>query len=266
MNRCCVAALFSALSAVCLYGVINAPSPGFVRYGGMPIQRLYGVSGNMVLSGSVFGVAGPVSFSDTAGLIATNGSLKLVKLDGSPVAEYRYVSQAAPLLGADVALNGAVAWMGDSGSVLWWDGKTFTTVTVESSAFEGRINCISLLHPNVARLLMTHPGGGVSAVDIALPTGNITSSDILPGVQGPAFQIGSRLLWSDERGLEIEIVGGAQHTLAAPAGRFTAEQMSSRWVHLYFPSNGTHWALHLGDREPALSRLPTLLARKEGQQ
>jgi hypothetical protein len=149
--------------------------------------------------------------------------------------------------------------------LLWWNGKTFATVAVESSVFDGRVDCISLVNSNVARLLITHPGGGVSDVDIALPTGNVISSDVLPGVQGSVFQFGSRLFWRDERGLEIEKPGSAQHTLPAPRGLFTAEQMSSQWVHLYFPSNGTHWALHLNAGEPSLSRLPALLAGKAAQ-
>ncbi len=266
MKRCYITALFSALSAASLYGIISAPSAGFVRYAGLPIQRVYGISGNLLLGGSTFGAAGTASFSDTAGLIADNGSLKLIRLDGSAVAEYRYAGEAVPLLGADITQKGAVAWIGDPGSVLWWNGKTFTTVAVESSALDGRVSCISLVSSSVARLLITHRGGDVSSVDIALPTGNVISSDLLPGLQGAAFQIGSRLLWSDERGLEIALQGGSPYTLPAPAGGFTAEQMSSQWVHLYFPSNGTHWALHLGSGEPSLSRLPALLAGKGVQQ
>ncbi len=269
MKRCYVTTLLSALSAACLYGLIGAPSPGFVRYGGLPIQKIYGVSGNLVLAGASFGAADASSFSDTGALIAANGRIKLIRLDGSEIAEYRYPSGAAPLLGIDPNSSGALAWLSASGSLLWWDGKTFTTIPVDSSAFDGRINCVSLVSENIARFLVAHPEGGVSAgvstVDIALPAGNIVSSDLLPGVQSPAFQFGSRLIWSDERGLEIEIRGGAQHTLPAPTGGFTAEQMSSQWVHLYFPSNKTHWALHLGGSEPSLSRLPGLLAGKELQ-
>jgi hypothetical protein len=264
MKRC-VAALFPALSAVCLYGIVTAPSPGLVRYGALPIQRLYGVSGNLILAGASFGSAAAVSFSDNAGLVVAGGSLKLIRLDGSAIAEYRYAGGAVPLLGTDAAPNSAVAWMSDSGSVLWWNGKTFNTVAVESGALDGRVACISSVESNLVRLVVTHPEGGVSRVDIALPTGNIITSDLLPGVRGSAFESGSRLLWSDDRGLEIEEPGGTQQTLAAPAGRFTAEQMSSQWVHLYFPSNRTHWALHLNAKGPSLSRLPALLTGKETQ-
>jgi hypothetical protein len=265
MNRCYAAALCSALSAACLYGIVVAPSPGFVRYGGSTIQRLYGVSGNLVLAGASFGAADAASFSDSGGLIAVNGRIELIGLDGSVLAAYRYASQAVPLLGADAAPKGAVAWMNDSGTLLWWNGKTFTTVAIESRAFAGRINCVSLVGRNTARFYVTHPEGTVSAADIALPTGDVVSSDLLPGAQGQVFQFGSRLLWMDERGLEIETPGGAQQTLPAPTGAFTAEQMSSQWVHLYFPSNGTHWALHLGTSQPSLSRLPALVAGKEAQ-
>lgn len=258
MNRCRTAALCSVLSAACLYGIVIAPSPGFVRYGRLPIQTLYGVSGSLVLTGSVFGVAETASFSDTAGLIAANGSLKLLKLDGSLVAEYRYAGPTAPLLGTEPAPKGAVAFMDNSESLLWWNGDQFTAVPVGLSSLDGRVDCLSLVKANIASLLITHPEGSVSHVDIGLPAGNIISSDLLPDVRGRVFQIGPRLLWSDKGGLELETPGGAQQTLPAPTGRFVAEEMSSQWVHLYFPSNGTHWALHLGGSEPSLSRLPSL--------
>jgi hypothetical protein len=229
----------------------------------LPIQRLYGVSGNLVLAGSAFGAADAVSFSDNAGLIAVNGSLKLLQSDGSVVSEYHYANEVVPLLGTDPAPNQAVALLNNSNSLLWWNGKTFSTVPIESSALDGTIDCLSLTSSKVASLLITHPEGSVSRVDITLPAGNIISSDLLPDVRGSAFQIGLRLLWSDRRGLEIKMPGGAQQTLPAPTGRFVAEEMSSNWVHLYFPSNGTHWALHLGGSEPTLSRLPSLLAAQE---
>lgn len=263
MNRCYAAALCSVLSAACLYGIVIAPSPGFVRYGGLPIQTLFGLSGNLVLAGSNFGVADAASFSDTAGLIAANGNLKLFKLDGSLVAEYRYASPAAPLLGTEPAPDRAIALMNNSGSLLWWNGEKFNTVPVDVAALDGEIDCISLLNSSVARLLITRPEGSVSLVDIGLSTGNLISSDLLPDARGSAFQIGSWLLWSDKRGLEVETPSGVQHTLPAPSGSFVAEEMSSQWAHLYFPSNGTHWALHLGGSQPSLSRLPALLSAKE---
>jgi len=214
------------------------------------------------LTGSVFGIADTASFSDTAALIAANGSLKLFKLDGSLVAEYHYASQAAPLLGTEPAPNGAVALNDNSESLLWWNGEQFSIVPVGLSSLDGRVNCLSLVKADIASFLITRPDGSVSHVDIGLPAGNVISSDLLPDVHGPAFQIGSRLFWSDKRGLELETPGGAQQTLPAPTGRFVAEEMSSQWAHLYFASNETHWALHIGGSEPTLSRLPSLLAGK----
>ncbi len=250
----CELLLFAALTTS-LTAQVHSPSAGVIRYGSLPVQGLYGIPGNFVPVKASFGIADAISFSDAGGLIAANGRIELVRADGFPVATYEY-GGVAPLLNIDRDLTSAVAWLPDTKSLLWWDGKRFATVKLSKSAFDEKVTSVALTSSTTARLLVTHPDATVSAVVVSLATGNVISSDLLPGVSGPAFQFGSFLLWADEHGLQLQNKKGVQQTLSAPGTSFTAERMSSHWVHLYFSSDRTDWALHLSEKEPSLWRLP----------
>lgn len=235
---------------------ISAPSPGFVRYKEVPIQKLLGIPGNLVIAGSVFGPAEATAFSDTDGLIASNGTIKLVEKTGKVLGTFPY-GGAAPLLQIEGGRERAMAWLPSRQTVVWWDRNDFLSTAVNDP---GAVSSVLLLSPTAARLLITNPDHTVSAVTVALPDGNIVSSTLLPGIRGPAFQFGDRLIWADEDGLQVERSNGTRHVLPLPGAVFTAEQMSASWVHLFFRDNGSHWALHFGD-EPSLSMLPLPVAR-----
>ncbi len=251
-----IASIFlPALLTACLAAQINSPKVGFIRYGSLPIQGLYGIPGNFVPAQARFGTADGISFSDIGGLLAANGRIELVRADSSRVADHEY-GTVAPLLNIDRDLASAVAWLPDIRSLLWWNGTRFATVEIGASISTEKVTSVALTSASTARLLATNPDATVSAVVISLANGNVISSDLLPGVTGAAYQFGSFLLWADERGLQLQSENGAQHTFAAPATSFTAERMSSQWVHLYFPVDGTHWALHLSQTQPSVWRLP----------
>ncbi len=253
--------LLCVLLATCLDAQIQPPRAGFVRYGGLPVQGLYGIPGNFIPAGSAFGMVGAVSFSDADGLVFAGGRVVLARLDGSIIAAFDY--QGPPPLLNSVDAKNAVAWLPGTHSLLVWDGKQFSALAFDDSVLDGSICSVSLGSTKVARFLVTHPDGTVSGATVSLTSGNVISSDLLPGVHGPAFQFGALAIWRDDRGLEIQSANGSLETLAAPVGLFTAEQMSSQWVHLYFSSNGTHWALHLGAGGASLTRLPLPLVAKE---
>ncbi len=247
--------LLALVTTTCLIAQVHSPSAGVIRYGTLPVQSLYGIPGSFVPAEASFGTADAISFSDTGGLVAASGRIELVRADGSAVATYEY-GAVAPLLNIDRDLTSAVAWLPDTKSLLWWDGKRFATVNLSESAVTEKVSSVALTSPTTARLLITHPNATVSGLVISLANGNVISSDLIPGVSGPAFQFGSFLLWADEHGLQVQSENGMQHTLSAPGASFTAERMSSHWVHLYFSSDRTDWALHLSETEPSLWRLP----------
>ncbi len=257
MKRFVTSIFAAALFTSCLKAQINPPRAGFLRYGSLPLQGVYGIPGNFVPAQASFGAATAVSFSDAGGLLAANGLIELVRADGSLAASYKS-GPTTPLLNIDRDLTTAVAWLPDSHSLVWWNGKRFELAELGEGIPNGRITSVALTSPTTARLLVTNPDGSVSAAVVSLATDNISSSDLLPEVTGPAFQFGSFLLWAGESGLELQAEAGLNHTLTSPAGPFTAERMSTHWVHVYFPSDRTHWALHLSETQPTLWRLPAL--------
>ncbi|MDQ2711346.1 MAG: hypothetical protein M3Y24_03755 [Acidobacteriota bacterium] len=253
------------LFAVQAFAQISAPLSGFVRYGALPIQKLFGVPGNLVPVPAGLGSATAISFSDHGALIAQNGRVRLLGNDGSTVASYDTPESSSNLsIGRD--LTSAVAWLPSTHLLLWSNGKTLSAVTVDDSAFEGRVTSLSRVSPQAVRFLLTHPDGSVSAVTVSLPGGDLISSDILPGVRGPAFSINSETFWVDEDGLQIESATSARRTLAFPSIEdLAAEQMSSHWLHLFSASAGMHWVLRLGDAPPILSRIPAPALQNSGR-
>ncbi|MBV8864922.1 MAG: hypothetical protein JO210_05920 [Acidobacteriaceae bacterium] len=237
---------------------VNSPTAGMVRYGALPIEGLYGIPGNFVPTPTTLGAASAISFSDAGGLLAAGGRIELVRTDGSPVGAYESAA-TSPLLNIDCDLTSAIAWLTETRSLLWWNGTRFATLSIDESSIAGTITSVAHTSSKTARLLITNPDSTVSAVLVSLASGNVISSDLIPGAKGPAYQFGSSLLWADEHGLQLQSDKSVQHTLAAPATSFTAERMSSRWIHLYFPSQNSHWALHLSETEPSLWRLPAPL-------
>src|SRR5581483_5056571 len=105
-------------------------------------------------------------------------------------------------------------------------------------------------------LLATQSGGEVLKVSISLQTGNPISSDVLPGVQGPAFLQSNFIVFHDDQGLEIESVSGVRHTLPLAAGDLAVERMSNDWLHIASLSAKQDWALHLSNTALDLSALP----------
>lgn len=255
MKRPGFALLAVALLGGCLLAQISAPTPGFVRLPGLPIQVLFGVPGSFITAAGPFGTAQAASFSDTRGLLAQDGRIRLVTRGGSAIASFPYTGPP-PLL--DLAPDSALAWLPASHTLLWWDGRVFTPLPISPGDLTGQISDVSVVSPDNARFLLTHPDRTVSSLLVSLANGAVLSSDVLPGVQGPAFQFGAHLLWADGKTLHIESSGAAPQTLPAPPGPFTAERMSAQWIHLFFPAAGIDCALHLDNAAPTLSRLPAV--------
>jgi hypothetical protein len=243
------------LLAARLDAQLAAPHIGLVRYPGLPIQDLLGVPANFIPGPSAFNTADAASFSDTAGLLAANGQLRLVNRNGVVLAHRPYPG-STPLLNIDHELDTAIAWLPAAHTLLHFNGRDFTTVAVLPGAFDGLVTSVSASSPDFARLLVSHPDHTSSIVNISLATGNVLSISLLPGVRGPAFEFGSFTLSAGDETLEIDAPAAAHYSLALPGKTFTAERMSSRWVHLFVPSSGLHCALRLSPGEPALYRLP----------
>ena len=231
---------------------MGAPNPGFVRFAGAGVESALGLPGNLLLVPSAFPNADAIAFSNRLGLVASAGRIRLVQTNGTVLGEAEY-NGVAPVLNVDRQADSALAWIPSERVLLYWQSGNFERA--EAGAVPDQVTSVALVEPHIARLFTANVDGTVSAIDVSLPSGTTRNATVLPGAHAPAYTFGTSLIYTDADGLQIERVDGKKCTLAAPARSFTAERMSSDWVHLYFATTKTHYALHLSG-EPTLSQLP----------
>ncbi len=261
--------LFAFLLSPCVAGLlqaqINAPRVGFARYSDNSVRAVFGIPSDFIVGGQVLGFADAISFSNSGGLVAKNGHVRLVGPDFSVIAEYD-AGEAAPLLNMDGGLNSAIAWLPLQHALLHWNGKSFVVTGVSEGALLTRVTSVRVQGQGLAKLLVVEPGGGVSEATISLATGDLVSLDLLPAVQGFAFQQHSFVIFHDGGGLEIASRTGALRTIALPANDLVLERMSPDWLHLSSASTKQDWILHLDSSTLELSELPSAPAGQEAQQ
>jgi hypothetical protein len=95
-------------------------------------------------------------------------------------------------------------------------------------------------------------------VTVSLRSGNLVSSEPLPGVKGYSFGQGFFLVYAGEKEVVVDNLRGYRRSVAIPAPDFVIERMSNTWLHLYSPSLRQNWALHLTQADLQLSMLPGL--------
>jgi hypothetical protein len=242
------------LFAGLLSAQVSIPEVGLARYADQTIRSIYGVPANFIVGEKLFDRADAVSFSGSGGLVSTNGRVELVTPDGTILGQYDS-SETTPLLNIESDLETAVAWLPAHHVLLHWNGQGFSATQVEDAP-SGAVTSVQLASPNSAKLLVMDSGKQVFEATISLETGNLISSDVLPGVQGPAFRQHSFVVFHDSQGLEIESPTGDRRTLPLEASDISIERMSSDWLHLYSQATDQHWALHLSRTVLNLSALP----------
>ncbi len=249
----------SICAPACLEAQVNAPKVGVARYSDNSVRAVFGVHDDFVISTQVMGSADAISFSDSGGLLAKNGTIELIGPSSTVIAEYQS-GESAPLVNIDGVLTTAIAWLPAHHSLLHWNGKSFVRTEV-SSDLPGPVTSLHLANPSTAQLLVNERVGVVSEATISLETGYLTALNVLPGVVGPAFRQRSFVLFHDQRGLEIVSGSGAARTLPLSATDLTIERMSSDWLHLASAAGKQNWVLHLTSTALELSELPALPAR-----
>ena len=262
-------ALSLFLSALGLVSAqVTAPTVGLARYRDHAVRALYGLPGNFVVAKSNFASAAALSCSTSACLLADNNRLSLLLLDGSLIAS-QDLDQSLPVLSLDGDRSTALAWLPASHVLLYWNGRAFTSLPLDQVAPMGTVTSLMPGERSSVSFLVTQLDRTVSRVQVSLPHGEIISSDFLPGVQGPAFEVAGQIVWLDDRGLMLQDASGRTNGPLAMAGLppgfaslfatdLTCERMSSDWVHLFFLSRPTDWALHLTGPQPSVSVMPGL--------
>ena len=261
MKRWLAFLLVSASSLV--FAQVTAPVAGLVRYGDHSVHIVYGLPGNFVVAPSTFQSATALSCASSACLVANNNVLSLLRSDGS-VAGTHELDGTAPVLSLEDDPLSALAWIPAEHVLLRWSGQKFFSLPIDPAAIGGTVTSLARAGHQLASLLVTQPDRTVSRVQVSLANGAIISSDLLPGVRGPAFEIDGRVLWMDDEGLVlqdassrvIEILPVSGNRPSEVAIDFTCERMSSGWVHLFLPSNVSDWALRLNGQQFSLTRIP----------
>jgi hypothetical protein len=215
-----------------------------------------GLPANMIVADLPIDSAQAASFSDSGGLIAQDGVIRLLTPGFSVLAEFPTAEK--PVLSIDGELTSALAWLPVAHTLLHWNGAKFDSFEIAESDLEGAVTNIQSGGPRQARLLVRHSDNTVSGVTVSLRTGNLVSSEVLPGVRGYAFGQGFFVVYAIDKELIVDNLTGYRRTVALDAPDLVIERMSSTWLHLYSPSLQQSWALHLTQSDLQLSLLPGL--------
>jgi hypothetical protein len=259
-----VTGLAALCLAVFLAAQVNSPKIGTARYPDGSFHNVQGLPANMIVADLPLDSAQAASFSDSGGLIAQNGVIRLLSPGFSVLAEYPAAEQ--PVLSIDGDLTSALAWLPLAHTLLHWNGVKFDTFEVAEGDLEGTVTDVQSAGAKQARILVRHADNTVSGVTISLRTGNLVTSEPLPGVRGYAFGQGLFVVYALDKELVVDNLNGYRRSLAFEASDFVAERMSNTWLHLYSPSLQQSWALHLTQADLQLSQLPgaALASSKRG--
>jgi hypothetical protein len=252
------------LSFICLplLAQIRVPQIGTARYPDGSLHTVQGLPANMIVADLPLDTAEAASFSDSGGLVSQKGIVRLLAADFSVVAEYAAAEK--PLLSIDGKLTSALAWLPNAHTLLHWNGSDFDRFSVASADIDGTVTDIQSSGSNQAKFIVQHPDNSVSAVIISLRTGNLVSSESLPGVHGYTFGQGCFVVSASEKDLAVDDLRGYRRTIPIPSQDFLIERMSNNWLHVFSPSMQRSWALHLTQAALQLSLLPGLPQQRAG--
>jgi hypothetical protein len=206
------------LAAVALCGQtlpaphIDTPRVGVVRSADGSIRPVLGVPGSFVVGESISTAAQSASFSDKAGIIAYQDHVAVMDADLNVLGE-RALSGPV-IVGIIDAVSTAVAWLPETKTLLFWNGKDFSE-TRTAGIPDGVIWSIQR-HGDQAVLM---------SVDLQI-TVNINTGNL----------IDCRAFAADELRLAAKAVGQNTNDL-------TLERMSSGFAHVLSRSDARSWVL-----------------------
>lgn len=239
---CCTAA----------WALVSAPRLGMVRCRDGAVYVVYGLHANFIFGERAFSLAQAASFSDQGGLVASDGRLQLIGVDGTVQGSY-FEGEASPVLSMDSDASSAIAWLPRQGELLVWGGGQFTPIPV---ALAGRVDSLRIVGANAAELLVIARDNSVVQVAVSLPDGTVTDISTVPSASGSAFYQQSFLLFHDTNGLEVEAPNGSIRTLAIAQSDLSFERIGPDWVHISSAIARRDWVLHLNATVLELSELP----------
>jgi hypothetical protein len=244
---------------------LKVPQLGVARYADGSVHPIRGVAANFIVEPRAIARADGASFSDSAGLLAINGWIRLLRADGALLGEYPS-AEPLPLLDIDSSAQSAAVWLPSKHMLLRWNGTQFVETPIDDSSFAGRVTFVSLASNTTAHFFVVLADSSVTRISVALPSGRVTSSDLQPGSQGSVSTQQGWIISQDAWGLIAERPGANRQTLqlsrqALPADDLTMEKMSNHWLHVTSRSTGTGWAVYLDTAKLNVFLLPSPVAR-----
>jgi hypothetical protein len=243
-----------------LQAQFNIPQLGTARYPDGSVHLIRGIGANLIVDSGVTANAEHASFSDTAGLLSASGLIRLLRADGSTLAEYQS-GESSPILHSDTTLQTSAVWLPSKHLLLRWDGGQLAETPVDDSAFGGRVTFVSLLSSASAQFYVTRADSSVARLSVALPSGRVTSVDTVPAARGWVFVQQGWVLSQDESGLVAERSNGSRQTIQLSqqplaAGDLSIEPMSNHWLHVSSKSIANSWALYVDANKVSIFLLP----------
>lgn len=249
-------AVLIVLTAAYSTAQVKPPAIGIARLSDGTVRSLYGLPANVVVDSRSLGSFDAASFSDQAGLVAKGGRIQLVNTIFTALGEYDS-DEAQPLLNVDGDASSAIAWLPSSHSILYWNGQGFIAKAVSGLDTSLKTTSVRVARRGTAQLLMTNPQGAVMEASVALESGDVSSVQWLPGIQGEAFWEGSNLFFEDNGGLAVMGSNGATRTVGTvTADGVDFQHISSNWVLVTSRSDSRMWAVHVSGQEIGMSEVP----------
>jgi hypothetical protein len=186
--------------------------------------------------------------------VATRDAVHLLSADGKPIGRFA-IGDPKALVNIEDDVSSAIAWLPETQSLLYWDGRAFQQVSLPS-AVSGRVT--SVRRDGSRALLLILENGGVSETAVSLSSGNTLSEMFLPGVDTPAFREGEFVLFPSAAGLEVEGPDGRRSLAIAAASDLSIERLAKHWLHLSSATSSRHWALNIAPGTLQLFELPAV--------
>lgn len=255
MKACC---LISLLALACLNSGLRAATPvsaprvGLVRYADGGIHSLYGVAGNYVVGPRLLDSADGLSFSEAGGLLVRQGALQLIDSNLQTISSFN-IGTEKPVLAIDRTLDSAIAWLPAHHLLVNSNGTALVPMTIPDGSWQGQVIGLQKISSDVASLLLLNAEtGSVEEARVSLGTGSVLSVSSFAGVTGPVFRQADTLVSLHSGTLIITSVStGAIQFFPIHAKDLTFERLSRDAIHLYSPSSGRDWILHVSARQPA---------------
>ena len=252
--------LFLMCAALGAQTSIAPPHLGFVEDRAQQVRPAYGVAGNFILGQAVTIAAISEAYSGSLGLLKTNSAVVAFDATGSTLAQVDAASGPALFcFTADASV--AMVYVTSDRSLIAWNGKAFVPVAASLPA-AGRVVALGCRTSSEVSLFVTRgavrEADEVWRIDVSLDTGAVLSQARLAGVSAPMLALPSGdLVSSDANGVSILRTNGSSVRLpGALPERFALQQMSRDWVEAADLASGARFAIHTAAGREAVYRLP----------